>query len=204
MARAAGYCRDMCSPCGNSEFMHVHPYPRCDTQPASPESAVAEGREAQTQTEEMFTLSPAAFCSCFSSMEACRESWPLLIPFGTLGIYLVMFWKVLRDWITFSCSCMTHSNSRFHWSHLSATIYLARSNPVYWAERRCRIFFVFLCLTLSLQNQGVLSSHLIYLIAQDKLIFIYKTRPFLLLPWKHLSGWCLNNYILKNLCNINN
>lgn len=33
----------MCNPCGNSGFVHIHPYPRGDTHPASPESAAARG-----------------------------------------------------------------------------------------------------------------------------------------------------------------
>lgn len=132
----------------------------------------------------------------------------LLIPFSTLGIYLVMFRKVLSDWITFSCSCMTQSDSCFHWNHLRATMCMERSNPVYVPLSWENVQNI-LCVSLSHSDPSKPGSaqfppDILYLIAKDKLIFIYKMTPFLLLPWKHLSGWCLSNCILKNLCNINN
>lgn len=99
----------------------------------------------------------------------------LLIPFSTLGIYLVMFWKVLRDWITFSCSRMTQSDSRFRWRCLSATFYMGGSNPVCVPLSWKNVQNI-LCFPLILQNQGVLSFHLTYCIWLPKINWSLSTK----------------------------
>lgn len=149
--------------------MHKHPVPRCDTQPAS------RGDRGTNPNFRNAYCCPGSTLLLVFLYASLQRKLALLIPFSTLGIYLVMFWKVLRDWITFSCSRMTQSDSRFRWRCLSATFYMGGSNPVCVPLSWKNVQNI-LCFSLILQNQGVLSLHLTYCIWLPKINWSLSTK----------------------------
>lgn len=65
----------MCNPCGNTELMHIHPYPRCHTRPASPHLLSWGGRRHKEKLKECL-LSP---------WQHFTPGFPLWKPAGKAG-----------------------------------------------------------------------------------------------------------------------
>lgn len=103
MARAAWYKHDTCNPCGNIQLMHIHASPRCNALPASLRVCChrAERTKGTNRNLRNVYWLPSSILLLFFICGSLQGKLALFIPFGTLGIYLAMFWKVLKGCYTF-------------------------------------------------------------------------------------------------------